>query len=205
MRIRSRRTMPIAVDALGEVLVDASRSRPARHAGRRQPGPSTVAQSRHRPRPRPSAQQVMPSARSARSASRNWARRSPVQAGARLVAGEHVVAPGLDDVVGRRADVGDVRLAEEGQHRVDEAMDRVHRPPVRRPPRRARVVGAEQLERGVDEVNMDRRDPTSRRPVRRACGLRRRAARGTRRRRRAGRRTSRRWWRTPRRPRRSRA
>ena len=77
-----------------------------------------------------------------------------VEAGARLVAGEQVVAPRLDDVIGRGADVGDVRLAEEREHRIDQALDRVHRPPVRRAPRWPRVIGPKELEGGVDEVEL---------------------------------------------------
>ena len=47
-----------------------------------------------------------------------------------------------------------VGLPEEGEHRVDEALDGVDRSPVGRAARWSRVVGAEQLERGVDEVEL---------------------------------------------------
>ena len=77
-----------------------------------------------------------------------------IDAGARLVAGEHVVAPGLDHVVGRRADVRDIRLAQQREHRIDQPLDRVHRAPIGGASRRARVEGAEQLERGVDEMEL---------------------------------------------------
>ena len=77
-----------------------------------------------------------------------------IHAGARLVARIEVVAPGFDDVVGRRADVGDVGLAEEAEHAVDQAAHRVHRPAVRAALGGARVVGAEELEGGVHEMEL---------------------------------------------------
>jgi hypothetical protein len=52
--------------------------------------------------------------------------------------------------------VGHVRLAEEREHRVDQALDGVHRTAVGSASGRAGVVGAEELERGVDEVQLHR-------------------------------------------------
>ena len=57
-------------------------------------------------------------------------------------------------MVGGGADVADVGLAEEAQHRVDQATDGIHRPAVRPLLRRARVVRAEQLEGGIDQVDV---------------------------------------------------
>ena len=78
-------------------------------------------------------------------------------AGTRLVAGEEIVAPRLDDMVGRRADVGHVRLAQQAEHAVDQAAHRVDRAPVRPLLGRPREMGAEELERGVDEVELHAR------------------------------------------------
>jgi hypothetical protein len=50
----------------------------------------------------------------------------------------------------------DVRLAQEREHGVDEALYGVHRAPVGSPAWWARVVGAEQLERRVNQVDLHR-------------------------------------------------
>ena len=62
----------------------------------------------------------------------------------------------LSEIRKRLGFLRDVGLAEERQHRVDQALHRVHWPPVRRASMWARVVGAEQLEGCVDEVELHR-------------------------------------------------
>jgi len=75
-------------------------------------------------------------------------------AGIGLVAGIEVVAPRGDDVVGGGRDVGHVRLAQERQHRIQQAVHRIHRPAVGRRAWWAREVGTEQLEGRIHEVQL---------------------------------------------------
>ena len=96
-----------------------------------------------------------PSASIARSAIGNWASRSRGMPGARLVARVEVVAERLDDLVRRAADVRRALLAQQVQQLVDEPGDAGQSAtPSRAEDRRpGRVVGAEQLVGGVDEVD----------------------------------------------------
>ena len=77
-----------------------------------------------------------------------------VHADAALVRRVDVVSPGLDDVVSGRGYVRQVRLAQQGEHRFDQAAHRVHRPSVGSVLLRPRVIGTEQLEGGIDEMEL---------------------------------------------------
>ena len=127
-RRRARRTPP----APGPC--PASRSRPARRpgwslkrSGGRRPG-------RRRPRTPPSARRRCRARRRRAPASENWASRSAVDAGARLVAGVQVVAERLDDVVEGAGDVRHARRRDAAAKRLLQQADAWRRPRGRRGP-----------------------------------------------------------------------
>jgi hypothetical protein len=84
---------------------------------------------------------------------------------AALVAGVDLVSPALDDVIGGRAHVGHVRFAQQREHRVDQTAHRVHGATIGAALEGARVERAEQLEGGVDEVDLHGRLMVRTRPV----------------------------------------
>src|SRR5664279_4399263 len=94
-----------------------------------------------------------PSARSASSSQSNWARSSGSTPALDLYVGHHVVAEGLDDVIGRHADVRRAIL--------EEREDRLHHTARRTDldtvavamPRARRVILAKDLISSVDEMN----------------------------------------------------
>ena len=76
-----------------------------------------------------------------------------VDAVAGLVAGVEIVAERLDHVIERDRDVRDAGLAEQREHRAQQAAHGADLEAVGGRARRAAVVRAKQLERSVDEVN----------------------------------------------------
>ena len=91
-------------------------------------------------------------ATSASSSGTNWARKRGIDAGAGLVARPEVVAEGLDDVIGRDADVRRAGL-EHLQHGVQHAGRGAERLTVAPAAAAAAVEMAEQLVGAVDEVD----------------------------------------------------
>ena len=120
-------------------------------------------------------QRTIPSASTAASAIGNWSSRSARHPERRLVARKEVVAERLDDAVRGAPDVRGTFLAEQIEELLDEPADAAQDDPVAADDRRAgRVMRAEQLVGGVDEVELHARQdvgPTTSTPADCICSM----------------------------------
>jgi len=102
-------------------------------------------------------QTTMPSAATALSAGGELSQQVRLDAGARLVCGEEVVAEGFDDVVESADHVGDAGRRDEHEEASQQAQGGADLTPVRGLPRRRAEVAAEELVGAVHQMDLHAR------------------------------------------------